>query len=78
MKLADWLKQKNMTPPEFAKAIGVDRSNVTRWLKGELRPGWEDVLPKIIAATDGQVTANDFLPEGVLCAEVKATPPAAA
>lgn len=79
MKLGEWLKAHNVTAPAFAKQIGVDRSNVTRWIAGDVRPGW-DLLPKIIEATGGHVTANDFLPEGVPPQEVNPSafdPPAA-
>lgn len=70
MKLADWLQENGMSAPEFAEKVEVDRSLVTKWLNGKVRPGWTDVLPRVIAATNGQVTANDFLPEGAMPAEV--------
>ena len=66
MRLADYLSANKLSAAEFAARIGVHRSTVSRWLEpvregGEVfRPSW-DLLAKIRDATDGVVTANDFV-----------------
>lgn len=66
MPLADWLKARGMTPAECAKEIGCHRITLERILPGKdgskprRKPGWK-LLKKINAATDGEVTANDFM-----------------
>lgn len=60
MKLHDYLTSKNITPARFAGQIGVSHVSVTRYLAGTRRPVWT-VLRRIVKATDGQVTANDFM-----------------
>jgi transcriptional regulator with XRE-family HTH domain len=40
--------------------VGVDRSAVTKWRRGAIRPDWPS-LAKICNATKGAVTPNDFL-----------------
>lgn len=61
MQLREWLNTKKMPANEFAALIGVDKSTVGRWIAGDVRPSWE-IIPRIIDATGGAVTANDFLP----------------
>lgn len=60
MQLADYLSANNIMPSAFATQVGVDKSTVSRWLDGSLRPGWES-LKRIAKCTGGQVTANDFV-----------------
>jgi transcriptional regulator with XRE-family HTH domain len=60
MTLAEYLDRKNLTPGAFADLIGVTRTAVIRYRDGQRRPSWE-VLPKIVAATGGKVTADSFL-----------------
>lgn len=60
MQLTDYLTANKIMPSAFAARVGVDKSTVSRWLDGSLRPGWES-LKRIAVATDGQVTANDFI-----------------
>ena len=60
MRLAEYLAASNLSDAEFADRVGVHKSTVGRWVAGAVRPAW-DQLPKITAATDGQVTANDFV-----------------
>jgi len=60
MQLADYLTTNNIAPSKFADAVKVDKSTVSRWLDGSLRPGWGS-LKRISAVTGGQVTANDFV-----------------
>lgn len=59
MKLAKYLETNKMDRRAFAKAIGVDRVSVYRWETGKAFPIRH--LHKIIALTNGKVTANDFV-----------------
>jgi transcriptional regulator with XRE-family HTH domain len=65
MKLGTWLKQKNMTHETFAALIGCDRSSVTRYVeddgKKQIRMPPRKTLERIAQATNGEVTANDFV-----------------
>lgn len=49
-----------MSQAELAAAAGVKQSTVSRWERGELSPSLDEVS-RIIEASDGKVTANDFL-----------------
>ncbi len=60
MRLKDWLSERRMTGSDFADLISVDKSNVSRWINGHVRPEW-DVIKRIKDATGGAVTADDFL-----------------
>lgn len=62
MKLADYLAHAALTDQAFADKIGMSQSAVNRLRRGETRPDWE-TASKIAHATDGAVTANDFMPE---------------
>lgn len=59
MTLSEYLKQHQIDRQQFAETIGVDRVSVYRWETGKAFPIRH--LQKIIAATDGAVTANDFV-----------------
>ena len=59
MNLATYLEQNKMTATAFAEQIGVAIATVTRAARGEIMPSPE-TMKKIMAATNGQVTANDF------------------
>jgi transcriptional regulator with XRE-family HTH domain len=63
MRLADYLSREGISDTEFAAMIGVSRMSVGRYRSGERRPEW-DVLARIVEATRGEVTANDFLGAG--------------
>lgn len=58
MTLAEYLKREKLTDAQFAGQIGVERSTVTR-LRGNQVPS-SKTMAAIIAATNGEVTANDF------------------
>lgn len=60
MKLSDYLSQRGIKRSDFAGTIGVSQSYVTMICQGKIWPG-RDVVTKINAATDGEVTANDFV-----------------
>lgn len=64
MQLALYLSQNDISDSDFAERIGVKRQAVHRYKTGERFPE-RAVLQKIIEATDGAVTANDFMPEPV-------------
>ncbi|MHB2169936.1 helix-turn-helix transcriptional regulator [Alsobacter sp. R-9] len=59
MTLDLYLTLHGMNATQFAEAIGVTPSTITRILRGERRPNLE-TLRKIARATDGQVKAEDF------------------
>lgn len=56
--LKDFLQEKNLTQVAFAKKIGVKQSQVSEWLKGKAKPGY-DVLKSIAISFD--ITADYFL-----------------
>lgn len=60
MTLADYLVDRKIKDSDFAEAIGVSRMTLWRYKSGDRRPEW-DVLKRIVQATDGHVTPNDFL-----------------
>lgn len=59
MKLASWLASKEMTPAEFGRIIGLPQPTVHRYANGQRIPE-RDTMAKIVAATGGEVTPNDF------------------
>lgn len=59
MKLCDYLSANGMTLAAFAAKSGLSVPTVSRLRRGLNRPDWK-TLDAINAATDGQVTANDF------------------
>lgn len=56
--LRDFLLERNLTQVAFAKKIGVKQSQVSEWLKGKAKPGY-DVLKSMAVAFD--VSADYFL-----------------
>lgn len=58
-KLQAWLSERHMSHEAFADMIGTDRSAVTRYVNGRMPR--QHILRKIVEATDGAVTANDFV-----------------
>ena len=66
MRLGEWLETKRKSGRELARILTIDASSVTRYVNGERVPH-PRIMAKIIAATGGQVTANDFV--GALAAE---------
>lgn len=64
MKLRDYMTSRDLTAKAFAETIGATEFAVTKWLRGERRPSG-DLMMRIVDATDGAVTPNDFfdLPE---------------
>ena len=60
MRLTDFLADRGIKDSDFADTIGVNRMTLWRYKSGDRRPEW-DVLKRIVHATDGHVTPNDFL-----------------
>lgn len=58
MTLDQYLSDKGITEPVFAAAAGLSQSYVNRLRKGA-KPSW-DTINKVVKATGGAVTVNDF------------------
>ncbi len=56
--LEEFLKLNNLTQTEFANKIGVKQSQISEWLKGKAKPGY-DILRRMATAFD--VSADYFL-----------------
>ena len=56
--LEEYLINNNLSQTEFARRVGVKQSQVSEWLKGKAKPGY-DIL-KRMAITCG-VSADYFL-----------------
>lgn len=56
--LKDFLTDKNLTQTEFARIVGVKQSQVSEWLHGKAKPGY-DLLKQICVAFN--VSADYFL-----------------
>jgi len=61
MTLSDYLNLNRITRAQFGKLIGAHPITVHRWCGGIMRPSWSR-LSAIEAATNGAVTAADFVP----------------
>ena len=62
MKLTRYISQNKIDKAVFADDVGVTIQSLYRYLSGDRFPKPE-IIQKIIAATNGEVTANDFLPD---------------
>jgi plasmid maintenance system antidote protein VapI len=60
MKLATYLHENDIKPVAFAAMLDVAPSTITRILRGERTPRI-DLILKIKSATDGKVTADDWM-----------------
>jgi putative transcriptional regulator len=58
MKLDTYLEQAGLTHGQFAEMIGCEQPTITRFTKGRVPS--PDLMRKIVEATDGAVTPNDF------------------
>lgn len=56
--LKDFLKEQGLTQTAFAEKIGVKQSQVSEWLKGKAKPGY-DILRRMAIAFD--ISADYFL-----------------
>lgn len=59
MTLAEFMEIENLTDASLAEKVGRDRSNVTRWRRGDTKPDF-DALVAIEKMSGGKVTALDF------------------
>jgi DNA-binding transcriptional regulator YdaS (Cro superfamily) len=62
MKLRDYLSEKNLTYAQFGSLIGAGKSQVCRWAVGSRVPSLQMSIA-IESATNGLVTARDFVPD---------------
>lgn len=62
MTLSDFLEKKSIRQTDFAEQIGMSSAYVSMLCRGKIWPS-RDVLHRIVAATGGKVTANDFMKE---------------
>lgn len=62
MILSDWLKRNELTRRDFAKRIGVSPIMITEYCNGTAWPKRETMIA-IARETNGEVTANDFMPK---------------
>lgn len=58
MTLDDYLKSADLTEEKFAEKLSVSQPAVHRYRKGRIPT--PDVMQKIVEATAGRVTPNDF------------------
>lgn len=56
--LKDFLSEHNLTQVAFANAIGVKQSQVSEWLKGKAKPGYDTLKSMALAFN---VSADYFL-----------------
>jgi transcriptional regulator with XRE-family HTH domain len=59
MTLAEFMETEKLTDAGLAEKVGRDRSNVTRWRRGDTKPDF-DALVAIEKISGGKVTALDF------------------
>lgn len=60
MRLIDYRKRRGLTQAELAGILGLSQAAVARYENGTRFPQ-RDELDAIYRATDGDVTANDFV-----------------
>ncbi len=56
--LRDFLIENNLTQVAFAKIVGVKQSQVSEWLKGKAKPGYDTLKSMVLAFN---VSADYFL-----------------
>lgn len=56
--LKDFLAENNLNQTQFAKIVGIKQSQVSEWLNGKAKPGY-DLLKQICQAFN--VSADYFL-----------------
>ena len=67
MQLRDYLRSVEKHPEQFAGEIGVSRRTVYRYLSGEIRPRWAQII-RIKQLTNGAVGAEDWEHQGNVAA----------
>lgn len=58
MTLSEFLSERGLTDERFAQSVGVSRTTVLRWRNGLIPE--RETMSRIVEATDGEVTPNDF------------------
>lgn len=61
MKLHAYLKKRDETEDDFAKRTGISRATVFRLKAGQGSSCNGKVITAVVAACDGEVTANELL-----------------
>lgn len=61
MRLSEYLTERSLSLTKFAQEIGVKVETVRRYREGKRTPRPEQMV-KIKEATQGAVTADDFMP----------------
>jgi predicted transcriptional regulator len=61
MNLADFMRDRGISDQEMAALVGCSEFAVRKWKYGERVPRGQ-AMSRLREATDGTVTANDFLP----------------
>lgn len=56
--LKDFLAEHNLTQVAFAKTVGVKQSQVSEWLKGKAKPGYDTLKTMALAFN---ISADYFL-----------------
>ncbi len=56
--LKEFLEENNLTQVEFAKRIGVKQGQVSEWLKGKAKPGYDTLRAMSVAFN---ISADYFL-----------------
>ncbi len=62
MQLAEYLNDKGILYPEFAKMVETTPSHISNIVQGKKTPS-KNLMEKIFNATDGAVRPDDFFPE---------------
>ncbi len=56
--LNDFLKENNLSRSDFARRIGIRPSQVSEWLKGKAKPGYDNLRAMAVAFN---ISADYFL-----------------
>ena len=56
--LKDFLLEKNLTQVQFAKTTGIKQSQVSEWLKGKAKPGYDTLK---LLSKSFNISADYFL-----------------
>lgn len=70
MTLSEYLDAAGLKPAQFAQALGVEPSTITRMISGARGPSLDMAL-RIEAATIGQVTPKDWVKDEAPPADTK-------
>lgn len=56
--LAEFLRENQISQTEFARKIGVKQGQVSEWLKGKAKPGYDNLKQMALAY---EISADFFL-----------------